>query len=71
MDQAYIYRTDLLAIIIREIKKAGYKPEFDINQLFQLACTVSKKQAKLVYDNYKQFICLDKNQIIWLDINQN
>ena len=60
----YIYRTDLLPLIIREIKKAKYEPEFDINKLFWLASTVSKKQAKLVYDNW--FINLDKNQMVWL-----
>ena len=67
--QEYIYGTDLLALIIREIKKSDYKFEFDINKLFKFACSASKKQAKLIYDNYKQFIHLNKNQMVWLGIN--
>ena len=67
--QDFIYQTDMLALVIREIKKADHKFEFDINKLFGLACTVSKNQAKLVYDNYHPLIYLDKNQMVWLDKN--
>lgn len=69
--QEHIYRSDLLALVLREIKKANYISHFDVNKLFQLTCSYSKNQAKLIYDNYKQYIQLDKNQEIWLGINQN
>ena len=68
INQGYIYQTELLTIVLSEIKKNGYKLEIDINYLFRLASTVSKKQAQLVYDYYKKFIHLDKNKIIWLGI---
>ena len=61
-----IYQTDMLALIIREIKKAKFEISIDINKLFKFVCAVSKKQARLVYDNYNHLINLDKNQRIWL-----
>ena len=69
--QDYICRTELLSLIISEAKKARYKLNIDKNYLFQLASKASKKQAQLVYDNFKEFIHLDKNSIVWLGIIPN
>ena len=66
---SYIYKTELLPIVLKEIKKAGYNMgRYDISYLFYLACAVSKNQAKLVYDYYKNSIILNTEQIIWLGI---
>ena len=66
IDQEWVYGTDLLWLVISEIKKSKYKPEIDLQKLFNLTCTISKNQAKLVYKNYKEFIQLTKNQMVWL-----
>ena len=69
--QDWVYGTDLLAIILREIKKSDYKLDINLQKLFNLTCTISKNQAELLLENHRDFIQLTKNQMVWLGIIQN
>ena len=64
----WVLQTDLLFLVLQEIKKAEFKLDINITYLFGRICEISKTQAKIFYEDHKQFIKLNKNQKIWLGL---